>query len=208
MKTAHAILTVATAVFLSGCPIQRTPKVATPPAPQQAPAPAAPAPAAATQPLSMPQTEVKLAPEQPIDPEALAKDTTAASPQEAPPPTRPTRPRPRPAPPAVTVTETPAAPATPPVAASPETDRGTVVEVLPEAEKIRLKNSADVHKREVRAWLNGSHGRRLDPNNPTVVRIRSLLTASDEAEGKGDLREASDLADRAVTFLRELQSGR
>jgi hypothetical protein len=207
MKTAYAILTAAIAVSLSGCLIQRPPKDATPPPPQPTPAPVAATPAAATQPLSMPQTEVKLAPEQPVDPEALAKDTTATSPQEAPPPTRPTRPRPRPAPPAVTAPEQSAPPA-PPVTASPDTDRGTVREVLPEAEKIRLKNSADVHKREVRTWLNGSHGRRLDPNNPTVVRIRSLLTASDEAEDKGDLREASDLADRAVTFLRELQSGR
>jgi hypothetical protein len=208
MKTGYAILIVAAAILLSGCPIQRTPKVTTPPAPQPAPAPAAPAPAAATQPLSMPQTEVKLAPEQPIDPEALAQEPTTASPQEAPPPTRPTRPRPRPAPPAATSTETPAAPAAPPVVTPPETDRGTVRELLPEAERIRLKNSAEAHRREVTGWLNGSKGRRIDPNNPTVVRIRSLLAASLEAEGKGDMREASDAADRAVAWLRELQSGR
>ncbi len=181
-------------------------KVSTPPPPQPAPVAAAPAPAPPSQPLSMPQTEVKLPPEQPIDPDALTKEPTTASPQETPPPSRPTRPRAKPAPPVVT--ETPAPPATPPAATSPETERGTVREVLPEAERNRLQNSAQTHRREVTGWLNGNKGRRIDPNNPTVVRIRSLLAASQEAEGKGDMREASDLADRAVTFWRELQSGR
>ena len=206
MKIAYAILAVAIAVSLSGCVISGKPKVTTPPAPQPAPAAVPPAPAPATQPLSMPQTEVKLAPEQPIDQEAFAKDTTTTSPQEAPPPTRPSRPRPRPAPPVAT--EPPAAPATPPATPPAETERGTVHEILPEAEKLRLQNSAQTHRREVTGWLNGSKGRRVDPNNPTLVRIRSLLAASEEAEGKGDMREAADAADRAVTFLRVLQSGR
>ncbi len=206
MKTAYAILAVAIAVSLSGCVMPGKPKVSTPPPPQPAPVAAAPAPTPPSQPLSMPQTEVKLAPDQPIDPDALTKEATAASPQEAPPPTRPTRPRVRSAPPVAT--EPPAAPVTPPAATPLETERGTVREVLPEAERNRLQNSAQSHRREVTGWLNGSKGRRIDPNNPTVVRIRSLLAASLEAEGKGDMREASDLADRAVTFLRELQSGR
>ena len=80
--------------------------------------------------------------------------------------------------------------------------------MLSDAEKARLKNNADGQKRSVRVWLNSNRGRRLKTNDPTVARIQLLLKASDEAEGKGDMREASDLADRAVVFMRELQSGR
>jgi type IV secretory pathway VirB10-like protein len=148
--------------------------------------PAPPAPPA-PQPLSLPQTQVQLPPAQPVDPQALAP----APPAEAPPPSRTTT-RTRPAPPA----------------APQEAERGPARELLDPVESARLRNSADAHKREVRAWLNGSQGRRLDPNNPTLARIKLLLKTSDEAEQKGDIREASDLADRAVTFMRELQSVR
>jgi hypothetical protein len=89
-----------------------------------------------------------------------------------------------------------------------EPERGPVREVLAPAESKRLKSSADAHKREVRTWLSSSRGRRMDPNDPTVARIRSLLKESDDAEEKGDMRQASDLADRAMTFMRELQGAR
>ncbi len=209
MNTAHAILTVALGISLSGCLTQSKPKVTTPPAPQPAPAPVAAAPAPPPQPLSMPQTQIQLPPEQPVDLEALAMAPTAEVHVEPPAPARTTRSRPKPTPPPAAAPEPASPPPIPSVATSPDTtERGVVSEVLPQAEKVRLKNSADTHKREVLRWLNGASGRRLDPSNPTVVRIKSLLTDSDEAEAKGDLRKASDFADRAVTLLRELQSGR
>lgn len=79
--------------------------------------------------------------------------------------------------------------------------------MLPAPEKARLKNAADASKRQVRNWLNGSQGRKLDQNSPAVLRIKSLLQTSDEKEEKGDMREAAELADHAVAYMRELQGG-
>jgi hypothetical protein len=76
--------------------------------------------------------------------------------------------------------------------------------VLPDAERARLKYSADVHRREIRSWLN-SKARRLPANDPTVARIRGLLQASDDAEKNNDIRGAADWADRALLLMRELQ---
>ncbi|SPE37008.1 conserved exported hypothetical protein [Candidatus Sulfopaludibacter sp. SbA3] len=202
MKTAHAILTAALALALAGCVASGKPKTHdTPPAPQ--PAAAAPVPAPLPEPLSLPQTQVQLGPEQPIDKESYTLAPAAEVHLDAPPASR-SNPRPRPRPPAATpAVEPPAPPPTP-----PETERGPVRELLSPAESNRLKASADTHKREVRTWLNGSRGRRLAPNNPTVAHIQLLLKTSDDAEAKGDMREASDLADRALVLMRELQNGR
>ena len=41
----------------------------------------------------------------------------------------------------------------------------------------------------------------------TVERIRAFVKDSDEAEKRGDMREADALAERAVILMRELQSG-
>ena len=185
MKTAYAILTAALTLSLAGCVLKGKPAVATPPAPQPVAAAPAPAPAPPPQPLSMPQTLVQLPPDQPVDPDALTLAPTAEVHTEAPPPARPKGARPKPpAPPAtpVTVTEPAATPAAPP-AAAPE-ERGRVQEVLPPAERDRLKNSADGKKHDVRAWLSSSRGRRVDKNNPTLARIQNMLLASDEAEEK------------------------
>jgi hypothetical protein len=205
MKTAHAILIAALAISLAGCVVQGKPKTSTPPAPQPVAAAPAPAPTGTSQPLSLAQTEVQLAPEQPIDQDALTPAPTAEVHPDAPPPARTTRTRPKPPP--VTTAEPPAGPVAP-VVAPPETERGPVREVLSPAEAQALKNKADADKRTIRAWLNSSKGHRVDLNNPTLARIRLLLKASDEAEDRGDLREAADLAGRALTYLRELQSGK
>lgn len=113
-------------------------------------------------------------------------------------------------------TRRPSTPAAAPPAAAPhvetptplEPERGQVREVLPASESRRLKATADAHKRDIRAWLNSSRGRKLDPNNPTVIRLHSFLKGSDEAEEKDDMREAFNLAERALILMRELQSVR
>ncbi len=208
MKTAHATLIVAIAISLSGCITGGKPKVTTPPAPQPAPAPQTPPPAAAPLPLSMPQTQVQLPPEQPLDPEALQPATPTAEVQPAPPtPTRATR-KPKPAPAVTAPPPEPAAAVATPPASPPAEERGDVRQSISPAEQERLKNNADGQKRLIRSFFNSSRGRRMNANDPTVVRIKALLQASDEKEEKGDMREASDLADRAMGFLRELQSGR
>lgn len=201
MKTAHAILAVILALSLAGCVIHGKPKAVAPPAPQ--PAAAAPVPVVAPQPLSLPQTQVQLPPAQPVDPEAIATPTPPAEPPaEATPPSRNQRPRPKP-PAAATTVEPPAPPVAP-----PEPERGPASVMLPPAESNRLKNSADAHKRDIHTWLTTGRGRRLNPNDPNLAKLQSLLKASDDAEEKGDMREAYDLADRAVILMRELQSGR
>jgi hypothetical protein len=197
MKTAQAILIAACSVSLAGCVVGAKPKTATPPAPQPV---AAPAPAPPPDPLSMPQTQVQLPSPQSVNPEAVAPAPAPEPAPEAPPAGR-TAARPRPA--APSHTEPAAIPAVPP---PPEPERGPVREVLPAAESKRLKDNADINKRAVRAWLTPTRARRHNPS--TVARIQALLKASDDAEEKGDMREASDLADRAVIMLRELQSGK
>jgi hypothetical protein len=152
---------------------------------------------------------VQLTPDQPIDQDALAPAPTAAVHPETPPPTLVARPRPKPATPPANAVETPAP--TPPAAATAapaETERERVREVLSPTESRRLKNNADQRKGEVTRFLNSSAGRKLDPSDPIVARIRSTLQASDDAEAKGDMREASDQADRAMAYLRELRSAR
>jgi hypothetical protein len=204
MKTAPAIIIAISTIFLAGCVLKGKPAAVTPAAPQPVAAPP-PAPAPPPQPLSMPQTQVQLPPVQPVDLDALTTATPAEVTTETPPAGRGntrTRPRPQQANPPATVETPPATPVTQP------DERGPVREVLPAAENIKLKNSADANKRTIRAWLSSSRGRRISPNDPTVARIRLMLKASDDAETKNDMREASDWADRALVLLRELQSGR
>ena len=160
----------------------------------------------------MPQTEVQLPPVQPVPENALDMVTATEVQPAPPPPTRTSNKRRGPTPSTPPVAAPPAEQATPPATppanatASPETERPDVHEVLPPNERIRLQNNADSQKRTVRTWLASSKGRKLDStNNPTVQRIKSLLQTSDEAETKGDMREASELADHAVAYMRELQ---
>ncbi len=215
MKIAYAILTSVIAISFSGCIIGNKPAaVVTPAAPQPAPPPPAP-PAAAPQPLSLPQTTVQLPPEQPFDLDSVTvvRNTAEVHPEPPVPPrkgaAKPTKPAATP----VTVTP-PEAPPTPPAAAAaadaapPGQERAEVVrQVLSHAEEVRLKGNAQAQRKMVNDWVTARKGR-LDNNDPTVVKITSLIRMSEEAEGKGDMRQASELADRAAGFLKELQSGR
>jgi hypothetical protein len=197
MKTTPAILVALYGLCLAGCVLHEKPKPVLPPTPVPV---VTPPPAPPPQPLSMPQTEVHLPPLQPVDEDALSRPTAPEAPVGTPPPRTPTRNRtPRQAAPPAVV-EPPAA-APPPVT---EPERAPVQEVLAPAERTRLKNSADVHRREIRNWLN-TKGRRMPANDPTVARIHGLLQASDEAEKNGDIRGAADWADRALLLMRELQ---
>lgn len=206
MKRLEAILAVAMALSLAGCVVHGKPKpVAATPAPPQ-PEPTAAAPTPPPEPLSIPQTQVKLPPEQPLTSEALQ---TLQPPEQTPPATTNANTRPARRPPPQTTTprtETPPA-AAPPVAppATAEPARPQVQEMLDPAERNRLQGLADAHKREIRQWLTPPRARRL--NKDTVNRIQSFLKASDDAEQKGDMREANALAERALILMRELQGG-
>jgi hypothetical protein len=202
MRKAAFILVPALAVLLAGCvlpgkqPVART-------------TPAAPAPAAKStappQPLSVPQTQADIPPEQPVSDAALAAgDVSQDTPGPATPP-RPARRNP--------VQPPPTAPAhaestpTPPAATTEEPARAPIQEVLSAEESKRLHDSAADHKREIRRLLDQAHLRRLNSHDLSVVtRIEGLVKLSDDDEAKGDMREADALAERALVLARDLDS--
>jgi hypothetical protein len=215
MKTARTILVLTLSFWLAGCVLRGNQQTAknTPPPPLPA---AKPEPAPVRAPLSIPQTQVELPPPQPIDPEALEAAQPPGEPAE-PVVTLPARtpaggrrapagPPPVPAPrtePAAT--PPPAAAATP---AAPESSP-RIQEIVPANEQKRLQELADGRRRESRQLLDQAAGRRLNRHQTSVVKtIESFLKASEQAEAKGDMRQAADLADRALTLAKDLQSAR
>ncbi len=200
MRGAFYTLVLALAVLLAGCllpgkqPVART-------------TPAAPAPAAKStapsQPLSAPQTHVEIPPQQPVSDAALAAGEVS---QDAPEPA--TQPRPvrrSPAPPA----NSPAHPEAPAPPATEEPARAPIQEVLSAEASKRLQDSADERKREIRHLVDQARLRRLNgPELSVVTRIEGLVKLSDDAEAKGDMREADALAERALVLAKDLDSGR
>lgn len=197
-----AILGAAISVSLSGCVLKPKPKMAnaTPVAPRPVPppAPAAPPPA----PLSIRQTHAELPAPQPISQEALA---TTEPPGEPPPPP-PVTPRPARRTPTVAAQPKPEpAPPTAPVAAPAEPERAPIQEIVPPEELDRLRANADARKREINQRLSQlpRHGLSAQVNE-VVETIRSFVKLSDEAERAGDMRRASELADRGAVLAQGL----
>jgi len=214
MKRSEAIVAAALAISLAGCVVRAKPKTATiPPTPQPA-APVAPAPEPPPEPLSIPQTQIELPPAQPLSAEAMA---TLQPPEPATGPvTSPTRTTRR-----NTVTNTPAqprteapAPVTPaPAAAAPPPAPAAeahplIQEIVPAGEQKRLLDSAEGRKREIQQSLSSLGRKRLNRHQQTTVsRIRAFVKDSDDAQSRGDMRQADALAERAQMLLRELQNG-
>jgi hypothetical protein len=178
---------------------------ATPAAPVTKPAAPAPPPS-----LSTPQTQVQLPPPQPVDPKALAAaeepEESAETPVAEPAPRRTVGPPaivpPKPA-------EQPAAqqPVAPPAPA--EETRPPIGEIVSPSEMKRLQDSAEGHKRDIRQLLDQARARGLTPHEQGVVtRIESFVKLSDQAEAKGDMREADALAERGLVLAKDLQGGR
>jgi hypothetical protein len=202
MRRAEALLIIAMAVSLGGC-VFRKPQTAKA-------APAAPKPAVATapapppEPLSVPQTNVELPQPQPISPEALATTLPAGEPPAppAPPPRTPARTPARTGgtPPRV---EPPApAPATPPAT---EAERPPISEVTPVAELKRMQEEAEGRRQEVAQLIRRIPRGRLRQQQNSVDRINSFLKQAQDAEKRGDMRQASELAGRALVLARELK---
>ena len=197
------IIPAVIALLLGGCAVrgrQQAKATVVPPPPAPAPPPVV---VEKPEPLSIPQTQMQLPPEKPVNPDALAAvqvpETPAETPPAAPRPTRrPTAPpRPEPAP-------TPAA-ATP--AAEPEL-RAPVQEIVPAEEMRRLADSVASRNEETRKVLVQAQPRRLSKEQRGVMeRIRSFLQQSDEAGKRGDWRQADALAERAQILARELPGG-
>jgi hypothetical protein len=201
MRNAAFILVPALAVLLAGCVLRGKQPVAqaTPAAPVAAAKSAGPPP-----PLSTPQTQVELPPLQPVSDAALAAGEVS---EDAPEPAAPPRPMRRsPGAPAIN----PARPETPaPPATTEEPARAPIQEVLSADESKRLQDSAAQCKREIRRLVEQARLRHLNGHELTAVaRIEGMVKLSDDAEAKGDLREADALAERALVLAKDLDSGR
>jgi hypothetical protein len=200
------------ALLLAGCLVRAKQQTAkyTPPAPQPVPK-AEPAPASA--PLSTPQTQVELPPPQPLNPDAVAAAEAPGEPPEPPsPPPRntgaarrgtagpPAIPPPKPEPEA-------AAPAA--AAPTPPENSARIQEILPASEQKRFQELADARKREIRQWLEQAGARRLTRSQAGLKRtVESYVKLSDQAEAQGDMRQASEVAERAWILAKDLQGGR
>jgi hypothetical protein len=207
MRRAHILLLPVIALGLSGCLLKKTPvAAAAPPPPKPA---AAPTPAPPPEPLSVPQTSVQLPPPQPpLTQEAI--DTTQP-PEETPVVVLPARPSgrpsgsrqgtgaPRPAP------EQPAPPAAAPPATA-EPDRPPLTEQLLPTEVKRLQDEATARKNEARQLVNQARRGHLNRQQTGMVeRINSFITQAEQAENRGDMRQASELAERALVLAKELR---
>ena len=68
--------------------------------------------------------------------------------------------------------------------------------------------TAAASRNRIRAWLDSTKAQRLTGQAKlTRDRIQSFLKASCDAERRGDMREAVQLAERAEVLIRELQGG-
>jgi hypothetical protein len=216
MKTPQAILLLVLAVALAGCVVrakQQTAKNIPPPPPPVVKPEPAPAPA----PLSIPQTQIELPPPQPVNPDALAAAQPPGEPVEPPSatPRNATGTRRPQGPPPITPPKNeasaPTAPATvPPSTPAPAAGNSPPIqEIVPVNEQRRLQDLAGARKREIRQLLEQASARHLNRRETGLKKtIESYLKLSDQAETKGDMRQAADLAERALTLAKDLQSGR
>ena len=175
---------------------------------------AAAKPAPPSSPLSSPQTNIQLPPEQAISPEALA---TIQQPQP-PPPEPPAPPKaappkkpvvasaPKPEPP---LAETPAPVQTVPVPAAPSEEQPRLQAVYTEEEKRRILGELEKRKNETEGLLRGLNPNRMSAEHRSIVeRIRSFMSVAEDQAKRGDFRSADALSERALILARELASGR
>ena len=210
MRPVFPTTIVLLALVLSACEM-KTPRAKTAPPPQPDSAKAEPAPESTpAEPLSIPQTQVRLPSPQPIDPEALATPPVYVPAEQS--QTSKTRhgskrqgPQPASAPsPGKPETVEPAD--VPPAA---ETPRPPIGPVLSDEERHRMTEDVYARLKNVDQMLG-----RISALHPTeaekasVERILSFQTLSRDAAERGEIQQASALADRAVLLAQEVLHGR
>ena len=95
-----------------------------------------------------------------------------------------------------------------PVTAAPpsaEQGRAPITEVLPQAELKRLQDEAGQRVAEARRLLAQLSRNRRRQQLTTVGRVETFLKQAEEAERRGDMRQASELAGRGLVLARELK---
>ena len=162
--------------------------------------PAAPPVAAAAEPVSVPQTAVRLPPEQPVPPEAVPPES---KPQAPPPEATPAVPAPEPKP--AVRTRPPAvvarpAPAPEPAPASPTTPEPLLRPVLTREQEqdlsTRIERSlAAAHQSLVRAG---------NADRQAAARVKAFIDQAVQARRQGDLIRARSLAERAEWLAADL----
>jgi len=194
------------ALFLSACELKLK-QAKTPPPPQPTVAKAEPSPPPApVEPLSIPQTQVRLPQPQPIVPEAIATPPTppvetAARPKvrkrnagPQPPTASPAKPEP------VETAEAPPATEPPPRRVEP---------VLPEEQRRQLLEEISARLKEVDQTLGRVTARNLnDAQKGIVNEIKTFTAQAYQAKDQGDIQKAVGLADRALILAQGLDRGR
>jgi hypothetical protein len=215
MRRVEAILAVAMALSLSGCVLPGKPKTVSaapvPPKPVSLPPSAAP-----SEPLSVPQTQVELPPAQPLSQDAIASTQPLEEVPSTPVPHNNKPQRPGSSRTAASQRTETAAPSAPPAASSPpvqpqstEPERPPIQEIVPPAELNRLQAEAVKSKQEIAQRLEQFRKRRLSPKESELKeQVQSFVKLSDQAQKKGDMRQAYALAVRGLELAKQLVDGR
>jgi hypothetical protein len=83
-----------------------------------------------------------------------------------------------------------------------------VQEILPPEELKRLQDSVGSRRQEARRVVDSALARKPNAQqSAAIARIQSFLLQSEEAEKRGDWRQADALGERAQILAREFQGG-
>jgi hypothetical protein len=205
--------TITVLFVISLCACERKVKHAqTPPPPQPVPVKAEPPPEiASNEPLSIPQTQVRLPTPQPINPEAVATPpvTLPAEAAVAHPAHRPGR-RPPAVAPLVTTPVKPEAvetAETPPPAPAVEAPRPRIEPALPAEQRRQLNEEIASRQHKIEQMVASISARRLSESEKrSVERIKSFLNLSHQALERGDMQQAGALANSASLLAQEMTS--
>jgi hypothetical protein len=188
-------------LLLCGCELKLK-QAKTPTAPEPTVARAEPPPAPpANEPLSTPQTQVRLPEPQPVAPEAVATPPTPSEPASPrPKPRKRTAPQPLAATPAkpepVETAETPPGTDQPPQRLEP---------LVPEDQHRQQIEEISSRLREVDGMLARLTARvHNERQKRTVERIRNFVALAYQARDQGDIQKASGLAGRALLLAQDL----
>ena len=209
----RVILAAALAFWLTGCVLKKTPNAvaATPVAPKPTPAPPA-APPPPPEPLSIHQTSVDLPAVQPISQEAL--NTTQLPEESVPPqtknpyrgnrgggknPTTATAPSRAEAP----KPEAPKPEAAKPDSAAPVATSPQIRPIVPAEEQQQFKQRADEVRRETNQRIANVRGHNVELN-----KIQEFLSLSTDAEKRSDMRQAYEMAEKALVLAKDLTGGK
>lgn len=87
-----------------------------------------------------------------------------------------------------------------------EPERPRIQDALSPDETKRLQDEADSTKREIKQRIDAIQVHRLNrQQNILVKRIRTFVDQSDDAQRRGEMRQAAELAQRALVLAKELQ---